>query len=117
MSLVLKVPVSADSAFAHKLVSVLDELVKEDRGLIPDKNSAAWYEHIISKDTSGSVNAEAFVLVITPSERFQEGQEKWAAISGAIRELVSDGTGTHALMEGNAVSSADVSENKISFSS
>ena len=117
MSIVLKIPVDADSAFAHTLVSVLDELVKKDRGLIPENNASAWYEHLVSEDSEGKVSAEAFVLLITPSENSEKGRDKWNTITSAVREVISDGSKTHSLMEGLAVSHSDISESKISFSS
>ena len=116
MSLFLKIPVDADSAFAHTLVSVLDELVKRDRGLIPENNASAWYEHIVSEGSDGKVTAEAFVLLITPSENSEKGQDRWNAISDAVQELISDDSKTHSLMKGVAVGYSGTSENKISFS-
>ena len=117
MGLVLKVPVDADSAFAHKLVSLIDEIVKGDKGLIPDKESASWYEHLVSCDVDGKVNAEAFVLVITPTELHEEGQEKWNAISGSVRDALNDGEETRTLMRGWAMGYPNHSEQNITFPS
>ena len=116
MSLVLKIPVDADSAFAYKLASLLDDIVKEDPGLIPEDNSASWYEHLVSKNAEGQVNAEAFVLVITPLERQQEGHDKWSTISRAVRDLLEADGETSPLLKGWSVGRPGFSENKVSHS-
>lgn len=91
MAVDLEVHVDADSAFVHRLAYLLGKADKDDKGIIPDKDSATWYEHLVSSDADGEVNAEAFVLVIVPANRQAEGQEKWQAISESVEGLLNDG--------------------------
>ena len=102
MSVVLNIQVEADSAFAQRLASLLNRAMKNDNGVIPDKDSATWYEHLVSRGAEGEVKAEAFVMVITPSDRFDEGQEKWNAISNSVRSLLNDGDDVRSLKHGES---------------
>ena len=115
MGLTLKIHTEANSAFAYKVASLIDDLLKDDRGVIPEDNSAAWYEHLVSSDADGKVNAEAFVLVITPSELSEEGLGKWEAVSHSVRNLLNDGNETRSVMRGQAVGYPKHSESKVSF--
>ena len=62
--------------------------------------SATWYEHLVSTDVDGEVKAEAFVMVITPADRFEEGREKWNAISDSVKCLLNDGDNLRSLKHG-----------------
>ena len=115
MKLVLQIPADVNSAFAHSLTALLNQTLKDDQGLIPEDNSASWYEHLVSSDADGTVNAEAFVLLITPGELTEEGQEKWGAIAESIRNLLNDGDATRSLMKGRATGYPGHSESKISY--
>ena len=102
MSVVLNIQVEADSAFAERLASLLNRSMKNDNGVIPHKDSATWYEHLVSTDADGEVKAEAFVMVITPADRFEEGHEKWNAISDSVRSLLDDGDKVRSLKHGES---------------
>ena len=102
MATAFKVNVDADSALAHRLAHVLDRMGEKDKGVIPDKDSATWYEHLVSADDDGEVNAEAFVLVIVPANRRDEGQEKWQGISESVQDLLSTGGKVNPLREGKS---------------
>ena len=115
MKLVLQIPADVTSAFAHSLTALLNQTLKDDQGLIPEDNSASWYEHLVSSDADGKVNAEAFVLLITPGQLTAEGQEKWAAIAESLRSLLNDGDATRSLMHGRATGNPGHSESKISY--
>ena len=102
MATAFKVNVDADSALAHRLAYVLEKTDKNDRGVIPDDNSATWYEHLVSTDDDGEVSAEAFVLVIVPANRRDEGQKKWQTISESVQDLLNGGGKVSPLREGNS---------------
>ena len=115
MRVFLEFPTDATSAFAHSLTALLNQTLKDDQGLIPEDNSASWYEHLVSSDADGKVNAEAFVLLITPGELTEEGQDKWGAIADSLRSLLNDGDATRSLMHGRATGHPGHSESKISY--
>ena len=115
MRVFLEFPTDATSAFAHRLTALLNQTLKDDQGLIPEDNSASWYEHLVSSDADGKVNAEAFVLLITPGELTKEGQDKWGAIAESLRSLLNDGDATRSLMKGRATGNPGHSESKISY--
>ena len=117
MRIVLEVPVDADSAFAHRLADRLKRVIKKDSGAIPNENSAAWYEHIVSSDTDGEICAEAFVLLIAPAGRHGEGQDKWDAISSSVRSLLADGDEVRHLERGHSRSYTNHSEDEVVFPS
>ena len=102
MSVVLNIQIEADSAFAQRLAALLNRSMKNDNGVIPHKDSATWYEHLVSTDADGEVKAEAFVMVITPSDHFEEGHEKWNAISDSVRNLLNDGDNVRSLKHGES---------------
>jgi hypothetical protein len=102
MGVVLNVQVEASSAFVHRLASLLNQAMKNDNGAIPDGDSATWYEHLVSTDVGGEVNTEAFVMVIAPASRFDEGREKWNAISESVRNLLDEGDGVSSLKHGES---------------
>ena len=102
MKLVLQIPADAASAFAHRLNSMLKKMLRKDSGVIPNQDSASWYEHIVASNDDGEVCAEAFVLLIAPPGRFDEGQAKWNAISESVRSLLADGDEVRSLERGHS---------------
>ena len=102
MATAFDVGVDADSAFARRLAYIADKTGKNDKGVIPDEDSATWYEHLVSTDDDGRVNAEAFVLVIVPASHQEEGQEKWQAISESVQDLLKSGGTVQPLREGKS---------------
>lgn len=87
----LELPIDITSAFAHRLTSMLKKTLRKDSGAIPDQDSASWYEHLVVANDDGEVCAEAFVLLIAPPGRIDQGQAKWHAISDSVRNLLADG--------------------------
>ena len=102
MPTVLEIPREVASAFAHRLTNMLKKTIKKDSGAIPNKDSASWYEHIVVCNDDGDVCAEAYVLLIAPPGRFDEGQDKWIAISDSVRGLLADGKEVCSLERGHA---------------
>lgn len=102
MPTVLEIPREVASAFAHRLTNMLKKTIKKDSGAIPNKDSASWYEHIVVCNDDGDVCAEAYVLLIAPPGRFDEGQDKWNAISNSVRSLVAGGKEVRSLERGHA---------------
>ena len=102
MKLVSQIPRNTNSAFSHRLTNMLKKTIKKDSGAIPNKDSASWYEHIVVSNDDGDVCAEAYVLLIAPPGRFDEGQDKWIAISDSVRGLLADGKEVRSLERGHA---------------
>ena len=102
MPTVLEIPREVASAFSHRLTNMLKKMVMKDSGAIPNKDSASWYEHIVVSNDDGDVCAEAYVLLIAPPGRFDEGQDKWIAISDSVRGLLADGKELRSLERGHA---------------
>ena len=102
MPTVLEIPREVASAFSHRLTNMLKKMVMKDSGAIPNKDSASWYEHIVVSNDDGEVCAEAYVLLIAPAGRFDEGQDKWIAISDSVRGLLADGKELRSLERGHA---------------
>ena len=59
------------------------------------------------------VDAEVFVLVITPARLYEESQDKWTAIADSVRSLLNDGGEVRSLMQGQSKSYQNHSENKV----
>jgi len=102
MPTVLEIPREVASAFSHRLTNMLKKMVMQDSGAIPNKDSASWYEHIVVSNDDGDVCAEAYVLLIAPPGRFDEGQDKWIAISDSVRGLLADGKELRSLERGHS---------------
>ena len=117
MGIAFEVSADADSAFAQRLAEILKKSTKRDVGAIPNKDSASWYEHIVSSNADGEVCAEAFVLVIAPDGRHDEGQDKWDAISDYVHNLLGDGVEVRQLERGHSRGYSNHSEKNITFPS
>ena len=102
MRLFLEVPIEATSAFAHWLTNILKKTIRKDTGVIPNQDSASWYEHLVTYNDDGEVCAEAFVLLIASPGRIDQGQAKWHAISDSVRNLLVDGNELRSLERGHA---------------
>lgn len=116
MGLTLKIPMKADSAYAHYLASLFSGALENDKGLIPPADSDAWYELLAVSDAEGEATAEALVLLITPAKGSKEGLKKWEALSEAVRDLLGDGGEVRALTKGTAQRRKDLHKKKVSLS-
>lgn len=112
MGLTLEIQTKADSAHAHYLASLFSGVINDDKGLIPQADSDAWYEHLVASDAEGEATAEALVLLITPAKGSQEGLKKWEAISEAVRGLLSDCGEVRPLTKGTAQCRKDLHKKK-----